>query len=114
MELPWKDAEEEPLTSLVLVAADGPSEQGDTTTMSKRQRDALNVLNTMYGEAEEILLAQSRDPSEALIEVNAWRDACYAHGIFEGKHRRYSWRDVRQALHDRHLVRIEGVHAIPL
>ncbi len=114
VELPWKDAEEEPLTSLVLVAADGPSEQGDTTTMSKRQRDALNVLNTMYGEAEEILLAQSRDPSEALIEVNAWRDACYAHGIFEGKHRRYSWRDVRQALHDRHLVRIEGVHAIPL
>jgi len=106
--LGWHDEEGEELTSVVLERLEGASLPRATprlTGLGKNQETALKALRTLYARARRNLEEQNRDPAEALILIDGWRNALGQKGIARNR-----FHDLIKDLQERHLIAVDDPH----
>lgn len=111
-DLPWCDAKGRPLNSAVLIPNDSvpvakPVKEKSLTGMPKQ---ALSVLQELYRQQSETLVAGGQDPNAARVTISQWNDAMQR--LSEDKSYRST---VRRDLEKRGYVRFEApyVHLTP-
>lgn len=105
VELGIQDDEGEPVVSVVL----DPTSAPDVKTgkpQGTNQASALAVLQRLHRDHADRLAGDGRDRDSARVLIEDWRKAT---GL---KHNR--WPEVRDALAERHLVRLEHPYALPM
>lgn len=101
------DSEGEPATSLVLRMTEYV-EAADDGSLTKRQRQALATLETMYADARKNLESAGRDPGKALIDLKTWLDRLQDQEII-GPSRSLRTR-IKNELSALKRIRLDGVH----
>lgn len=101
------DSEGEPATSLVLRMTEYV-EAADDGSLTRRQRQAIATLETMYADARKNLESAGRDPSKALIDLKGWLDRLQDQEII-GPSRSLRTR-IKNELSALKRIRVDGAH----
>jgi hypothetical protein len=97
------DEEGRPVVSAVLDEEDYQPEEAPKAPSGKNQKAALEVLTAEIARHRKNVKDSGRDPSEARVSIDAWRDACGAAGI---DRRRFS--EAKLGLLDSKSIEIQG------
>jgi hypothetical protein len=105
----WVDEDGEELTSVVLERLEGARvpEGPSLSGLGKHQETALRALRTLCARQRKARLADGRDPADARILIDGWRNECTRRGV-----PRQRWAELRKDLQERRLIVIEGPHVM--
>jgi hypothetical protein len=106
VELDLPDADGNPTTSAVLHRVEAPAcpaPKARNAGSGTNQRLALRVLRGTVDRHRRNVTESGRDPSEARVSIDAWRDALHAEGLHRNR-----FHEVRTALERACLIRTDG------
>ena len=97
VELPWLDDEGIPLSSLVLELSDEMPAH-EAKGLGRKQQQLLDLLRTLHGDnCKEVTIKQ-------------WKDQAIDDGLLTGSYVRQDFQKVKNSLHKRGLIEIEGIY----
>jgi hypothetical protein len=106
------DADGDPITSLVVLPAEGPIQRRTATRkLSPRQRLALAALDECAISSGTTAPASLQLPARTVVvQLNAWREELYRKGVLdrEAKSPREEFKRIRLSLHARNLIGVNG------
>jgi hypothetical protein len=106
------DADGDPITSLVVLPVEGPIQRRSITRkLSPRQKLALAALDECAVNGGTQAPANLELPARiVVVQLNAWREELYRKGVLdrEAKNPREEFKRVRNSLHARSLIGVNG------
>jgi hypothetical protein len=106
------DADGDPITSLVVLPVEGPIQRRSITRkLSPRQKLALAALDECAVNGGTPAPANLELPARiVVVQLNAWREGLYRKGVLdrEAKNPREEFKRVRNSLHARSLIGVNG------